>query len=153
MFSASFVFRSKVRADHDSSSPSTLSIHYHHHHLHSYVSAHTASAADMGKHYCGEWKGQRCRGGLRLSCLVSASRKRAVFRLPAHERVSFLPRKDYCDVFLTHDSTSGASPLIPGTAARQSILMNSRRFPLTVRKAHNSGRNHLQNVRDYYACK
>ncbi|EJU06616.1 zf-U1-domain-containing protein [Dacryopinax primogenitus] len=33
---------------------------------------------------------------------------------------------DYCDVFLTHDSTS-------------------------VRKAHNSGRNHLQNVKDYYA--
>ncbi|KAJ7129485.1 U1 zinc finger-domain-containing protein [Mycena epipterygia] len=33
---------------------------------------------------------------------------------------------DYCDVFLTHDSTS-------------------------VRKAHNSGRNHLSNVRDYYA--
>ncbi|KAF7301830.1 U1 small nuclear ribonucleoprotein C [Mycena indigotica] len=33
---------------------------------------------------------------------------------------------DYCDVFLTHDSTS-------------------------VRKAHNSGRNHLANVRDYYA--
>lgn len=32
---------------------------------------------------------------------------------------------DYCDVFLTHDSVS-------------------------VRKAHNSGRNHLQNVRDYY---
>lgn len=35
--------------------------------------------------------------------------------------------EDYCDVFLTHDSTS-------------------------VRKAHNCGRNHLQNVRDYYAC-
>ncbi|WFD32432.1 U1 small nuclear ribonucleoprotein C [Malassezia sp. CBS 17886] len=34
---------------------------------------------------------------------------------------------DYCDVFLTHDSTS-------------------------VRKAHNCGRNHLQNVRDYYLC-
>ena len=34
---------------------------------------------------------------------------------------------DYCDVFLTHDSTS-------------------------VRKAHNCGKNHLQNVRDYYAC-
>lgn len=34
---------------------------------------------------------------------------------------------DYCDVFLTHDSTS-------------------------VRKAHNNGRNHLSNVRDYYAC-
>ncbi|CDZ96164.1 zf-u1-domain-containing protein [Phaffia rhodozyma] len=33
---------------------------------------------------------------------------------------------DYCDVFLTHDSAS-------------------------VRKAHNAGRNHLQNVRDYYA--
>ncbi|KAF8303382.1 zf-U1-domain-containing protein [Clavulina sp. PMI_390] len=33
---------------------------------------------------------------------------------------------DYCDVFLTHDSMS-------------------------VRKAHNSGRNHLSNVRDYYA--
>ncbi|KZS91204.1 zf-U1-domain-containing protein [Sistotremastrum niveocremeum HHB9708] len=33
---------------------------------------------------------------------------------------------DYCDVFLTHDSTA-------------------------VRKAHNSGRNHLSNVRDYYA--
>jgi len=33
---------------------------------------------------------------------------------------------DYCDVFLTHDSTS-------------------------VRKDHNSGRNHLANVRDYYA--
>ncbi|KAJ7228489.1 U1 zinc finger-domain-containing protein, partial [Mycena pura] len=33
---------------------------------------------------------------------------------------------DYCDVFLTHDSTS-------------------------VRKAHNNGRNHLANVRDYYA--
>lgn len=32
---------------------------------------------------------------------------------------------DYCDVFLTHDSVS-------------------------VRKAHNSGRNHLQNVREYY---
>ncbi|KAJ3921839.1 U1 small nuclear ribonucleoprotein C [Lentinula edodes] len=33
---------------------------------------------------------------------------------------------DYCDVFLTHDSAS-------------------------VRKAHNSGRNHLSNVKDYYA--
>ncbi|UZJ51592.1 hypothetical protein CBS101457_000912 [Exobasidium rhododendri] len=32
---------------------------------------------------------------------------------------------DYCDVYLTHDSTS-------------------------VRKDHNTGRNHLQNVRDYY---
>lgn len=33
---------------------------------------------------------------------------------------------DYCDVFLTHDSTA-------------------------VRKAHNQGHKHLQNVRDYYA--
>jgi len=33
---------------------------------------------------------------------------------------------DYCDVFLTHDSSS-------------------------VRKAHNAGRNHLTNVKDYYA--
>ncbi|KAH9999792.1 U1 zinc finger-domain-containing protein [Russula vinacea] len=33
---------------------------------------------------------------------------------------------DYCDVYLTHDSAS-------------------------VRKAHNNGRNHLANVRDYYA--
>ncbi|ETR99879.1 hypothetical protein OIDMADRAFT_93949, partial [Oidiodendron maius Zn] len=32
---------------------------------------------------------------------------------------------DYCDVYLTHDSMS-------------------------VRKAHNSGRNHLRNVVDYY---
>ncbi|KAF7355469.1 U1 small nuclear ribonucleoprotein C [Mycena sanguinolenta] len=43
-------------------------------------------------------------------------------------RTSTMPKHycDYCDVFLTHDSTS-------------------------VRKAHNSGRNHLSNVRDYYA--
>ncbi|KAB8236153.1 putative U1 snRNP complex component Yhc1 [Aspergillus alliaceus] len=32
---------------------------------------------------------------------------------------------DYCDVYLTHDSMS-------------------------VRKAHNSGRNHLRNVLEYY---
>ncbi|KAJ4028253.1 U1 small nuclear ribonucleoprotein C [Fusarium irregulare] len=37
----------------------------------------------------------------------------------------FLPPGDYCDVYLTHDSMS-------------------------VRKAHNSGRNHLRNVVDYY---
>ena len=45
------------------------------------------------------------------------------------ERYLFLQKHycDYCDVFLTHDSTS-------------------------VRKAHNNGRNHLSNVRDYYAC-
>jgi len=42
---------------------------------------------------------------------------------------------DYCDVFLTHDSTSG-------TYGRLTA----------VRKAHNCGRNHLQNVRDYYAA-
>ncbi|KAG8790333.1 hypothetical protein FRC17_008922, partial [Serendipita sp. 399] len=38
---------------------------------------------------------------------------------------------DYCDVWLTHDSAAGLSNF--------------------VRKAHNSGRNHLSNVRDYYA--
>lgn len=42
---------------------------------------------------------------------------------------------DYCDVFLTHDSTSGTHALLTA-----------------VRKAHNCGRNHLQNVRDYYAA-
>ncbi|RKF82305.1 U1 small nuclear ribonucleoprotein C-2 [Golovinomyces cichoracearum] len=36
-----------------------------------------------------------------------------------------MPKCDYCDVYLTHDSMS-------------------------VRKAHNSGRNHLRNVVDYY---
>ncbi|POR38196.1 U1 small nuclear ribonucleoprotein C [Tolypocladium paradoxum] len=36
-----------------------------------------------------------------------------------------MPKCDYCDVYLTHDS-------------------------LSVRKAHNSGRNHLRNVVDYY---
>lgn len=35
---------------------------------------------------------------------------------------------DYCDVYLTHDSMS-------------------------VRKAHNSGRNHIRNVVDYYERK
>jgi len=53
---------------------------------------------------------------------------------------------DYCDVWLTHDSASGMTRacflvvyfLTPGCA---------------VRKAHNSGRNHLMNVRDYYACR
>ena len=35
------------------------------------------------------------------------------------------PTGDYCDVYLTHDSMS-------------------------VRKAHNSGRNHLRNVLEYY---
>ncbi|KAI7858888.1 U1 zinc finger-domain-containing protein [Circinella umbellata] len=33
---------------------------------------------------------------------------------------------EYCDIFLTHDSSS-------------------------VRKAHNSGKNHIANVRNYYA--
>ncbi|KAJ3854790.1 hypothetical protein EV368DRAFT_15644, partial [Lentinula lateritia] len=44
---------------------------------------------------------------------------------------------DYCDVFLTHDSASG-------------ITYFSDTVSL-VRKAHNSGRNHLSNVKDYYA--
>ncbi|KIK67953.1 hypothetical protein GYMLUDRAFT_801268 [Collybiopsis luxurians FD-317 M1] len=45
-----------------------------------------------------------------------------------HLHQTIMPKHycDYCDVFLTHDSAS-------------------------VRKAHNSGRNHLANVKDYYA--
>ena len=31
-------------------------------------------------------------------------------------------------------------------------LASQSPFPYAVRKAHNSGRNHLANVRDYYAC-
>ncbi|ELU35816.1 zf-U1 domain-containing protein [Rhizoctonia solani AG-1 IA] len=51
---------------------------------------------------------------------------------------------DYCDVFLTHDSTSGMKYI--------HVLLGliSNRIHL-VRKAHNSGRNHLANVQDYYA--
>jgi hypothetical protein len=40
----------------------------------------------------------------------------------------FIGLGDYCDVYLTHDSMS-------------------------VRRAHNSGRNHLRNVVDYYQRK
>lgn len=32
-------------------------------------------------------------------------------------------------------------------------MFRSPKFTFLVRKAHNSGRNHLSNVRDYYACK
>ncbi|KAJ3472138.1 hypothetical protein NLG97_g11256 [Lecanicillium saksenae] len=46
-------------------------------------------------------------------------------KIPPQCRNSFLQTGDYCDVYLTHDSMS-------------------------VRKAHNSGRNHLRNVVDYY---
>ena len=60
----------------------------------------------------------------------------------------------YCDVHLTHDSASGER-------YDERILSNERRKlkshhddPFSsfhsVRKAHNTGRNHLQNVRDYY---
>ena len=47
--------------------------------------------------------------------------------MPSHrgERETDDMTGDYCDVYLTHDSMS-------------------------VRKAHNSGRNHLRNVVDYY---
>lgn len=55
---------------------------------------------------------------------------------------------DYCDVFLTHDSMSGEQ--IFGSCSH-SPLVSPQRIS-TVRKAHNSGRNHLSNVRDYYAC-
>lgn len=50
---------------------------------------------------------------------------------------------DYCDVFLTHDSASGMFSLHGAHHTSDRML---------VRKAHNSGRNHLANVRDYYAC-
>ncbi|KAG5341947.1 hypothetical protein C0989_006790 [Termitomyces sp. Mn162] len=53
---------------------------------------------------------------------------------------------DYCDVFLTHDSTSGKVDAITKQYIDPSHLLWN-----TVRKAHNSGRNHLANVRDYYA--
>jgi U1 small nuclear ribonucleoprotein C len=32
------------------------------------------------------------------------------------------------------------------------FILPSSSLPSAVRKAHNSGRNHLANVRDYYAC-
>jgi len=51
---------------------------------------------------------------------------------------------DYCDVWLTHDSASGVF-----SALLLFVLSNPS---CAVRKAHNSGRNHLMNVRDYYAC-
>jgi U1 small nuclear ribonucleoprotein C len=40
-------------------------------------------------------------------------------------------------------------PLVTGFS---SICPGKSLFPFAVRKAHNSGRNHLANVRDYYAC-
>lgn len=64
-----------------------------------------------------------------LSPTMPVSHWDAYFVSGFAERYLFLQKHycDYCDVFLTHDSTS-------------------------VRKAHNNGRNHLSNVRDYYAC-
>jgi hypothetical protein len=63
---------------------------------------------------------------------------------------------DYCDVFLTHDSMSGAflsrlPPLFIAYSFDIDRLLADLLDSL-VRKAHNSGRNHLSNVRDYYAC-
>ena len=52
---------------------------------------------------------------------------------------------DYCDVFLTHDSASGKHTTGGCSHADTHVV-------LIVRKAHNNGRNHLANVRDYYAC-
>ena len=52
---------------------------------------------------------------------------------------------DYCDVFLTHDSASGEHTTVCGSHT-------DTHDNLPVRKAHNNGRNHLANVRDYYAC-
>jgi hypothetical protein len=52
---------------------------------------------------------------------------------------------DYCDVFLTHDSTSGMRSF------KYLFVLFTNQFSV-VRKAHNSGRNHLANVQEYYAC-
>jgi U1 small nuclear ribonucleoprotein C len=49
-------------------------------------------------------------------------------------------------VFLTHDSTSGSE--VSSVYSHYLLTSDSN----LVRKAHNSGRNHLANVRDYYAC-
>ena len=70
----------------------------------------------------------RRRHGKALLRLVSPLLNHAIpFRMTSADRHQFLvsPHPRSCDVYLTHDSVS-------------------------VRKAHNSGRNHLQNVRDYY---
>jgi len=65
----------------------------------------------------------------------------------SYENSSFSYQKhycDYCDVFLTHDSASGSFHGWKHSTFTHHYI---------VRKAHNSGRNHLANVRDYYACK
>lgn len=77
---------------------------------------------------CRECSLRCCSGSIRLTlvhskyyCDCAPSTLLPLYRLPS----DFFLGTD-CDVFLTHDSSS-------------------------VRKAHNSGRNHLTNVRDYYA--
>jgi U1 small nuclear ribonucleoprotein C len=47
---------------------------------------------------------------------------------------------DYCHCYLTYDPPS----------ENKSSLLTSRHDSASVRKAHNLGRNHLQQVRDYY---
>lgn len=65
--------------------------------------------------------------GWSISCAPKPTPTTTRTRAPTRERAVKMPKFfcDYCDVYLTHDSMS-------------------------VRKAHNSGRNHLRNVVDYY---
>lgn len=66
------------------------------------------------------------------------------------DNISFIQKHycDYCDVYLTHDSASGE--FSPSFESNETL---NKQFAIyLVRKAHNSGRNHLANVRDYYAC-
>ena len=60
---------------------------------------------------------------------------------------SLAPRSQ---VFLTHDSSSGASTRAMHSLVREPADLCPRTLT-AVRRAHNSGRNHLSNVRDYYA--
>jgi len=65
--------------------------------------------------------------GWSINCAPKPTPTTTRTRAPTRERGVKMPKFfcDYCDVYLTHDSMS-------------------------VRKAHNSGRNHLRNVVDYY---
>src|ERR1700761_5546845 len=67
-------------------------------------------------------KQEPCRDSVVATCQNISVPCPVYFLLSANLALLFC---DYCDVYLTHDSMS-------------------------VRKAHNSGRNHLRNVVDYY---
>ncbi|CAG8501279.1 10211_t:CDS:2 [Acaulospora morrowiae] len=71
----------------------------------------------MPKYYCGKLSLLRIELNSLAICRFTYGFANQLF----NERI-----KDYCDVYLTHDSSS-------------------------VRKAHNNGKNHIMNVRNYYA--